>query len=142
MGRFLKSAAPLGGSVAQAVAIPKGNSNNRPSKPKNGDFRFNTDSGAIEYYNGTEWKYSATAGEVELNIDNFTGDGSTTTFTMSEEPSHAKQLLVFIGSVFQDYTTAYTITADEITFTSAPPNGETINVFHRISSTDTISYQI
>lgn len=142
MGRFLKTASPLGSTVAQAVSLAKGNSNNRPSKPKVGDFRFNTDSGALEYWTGNEWNYSAPAGEVELVIDNFTGDGSTTTFTMAEEPTQAKQIMVFIGSVFQDYTTAYTVNQDEITFTSAPPNGETINIFHRLSSTDTINYQI
>ena len=138
MGRFLKTASAPGAGVAQANSVAKGNSNNRPTKPKTGDFRFNTDTDAIEYWTGTTWKYSAPAGEVELDIDDFTGDGSTTTFTMAAEPSHAKQILVFIGSVYQDFSSAYTVTADEITFTSAPPNGETIKVIHHMASTDTV----
>lgn len=138
MGRFLKTTQALGVATAQAVSIAKGNSNNRPKAPKVGDFRFNTDTDAIEYWTGNEWKYSAPAGEVDLQIDDFTGDGSTTTFTMAAEPSHGKQILVFIGSVYQDYSTAYTVTADEITFTSAPPNGETIKVIHHLASTDTV----
>lgn len=142
MGRFLKTASPLGGAVAQAVSIAKGSSNNRPGRPKVGDFRFNTDADALEYYNGNEWKYSAPAGEVALTIDDFTGDGSTTTFTMAHEPTHAKQILVFIGSVYQDYVTAYTINQDEITFTSAPPNGETIKVIHHLASTDTVTNNV
>ena len=138
MGRFLKTTSALGSTVAQAVGLAKGNSSNRPKRPNIGDFRFNTDTDAIEYWNGNEWKYSAPAGEVSLTIDDFTGDGSTTTFTMAHEPTHAKQILVFIGSVYQDYLTSYTITADEITFTSAPPNGETIKVIHHLASTDTV----
>lgn len=138
MGRFLKTTSALGSTVAQAVSIARGNSNNRPNKPKVGDFRFNTDTDALEYYTGNEWKYSAPAGEVDLDIDDFTGDGSTTTFTMAAEPSHAKQILVFIGSVYQDFSTAYTVSADEITFTSAPPSGETIKVIHHLASTDTV----
>jgi hypothetical protein len=139
MGRFLKSAAPLGTTTAQAVSIAKGNANSRPANPKAGDMRFNTDVNAIEVFNGTEFQFQASGGEVALQIDDFTGDGLTTTFTMAAEPSHAKQILVFIGSVYQDYVTAYTINQDEITFTSAPPNGETIKVIHHLASTDTVN---
>lgn len=138
MGRFLKTQMAAGSATAQAVSIAKGSANKRPKNPKIGDLRYNTDVNAIEVFDGTEFQYQPKTGEVALVIDNFTGDGSTTTFQMGEEPSHAKQILVFIGSVYQDYTTAYTVTADEITFTSAPPNGETINIIHRLGSTDTI----
>lgn len=138
MPRFLKTSAAQGSSTAQAVSIAKGNANNRPKNPKTGDMRFNTDVNAIEVYDGTEFVYTVKAGEVDIQIDKFTGDGSTTTFTMAEEPLHAKQIMVFIGSVYQDYTTSYTTTADEITFTSAPPNGEVINVIHKLASTDTV----
>jgi len=44
--------------------------------------------------------------------------------------------MVFIGGVHQDPATAYTISADEITFTSAPPNGEAINVILDLGSTN------
>lgn len=137
MGRFLKVTKPIGGSTSQAVEIPSGASASRPATPKSGAIRFNTELAQIELFNGTEFVTQAKVGEVDLTIDSFTGDGSTTTFTMASEPSHAKQIMVFIGSVFQDYATAYTILEDDITFTSAPPTGETINVIHGIGSTDT-----
>lgn len=137
MGRFLKIAKSLGGSLAQAVEIPSGSSAARPLTPKSGAIRFNTETAQIELFNGSAFVTQAKVGEVTLTIDKFTGDGTTTTFTMAQEPSHAKQIMVFIGSVFQDYTTAYTILEDDITFTSAPPTGETINVIHGIGSTDT-----
>ena len=137
MGRFLKITKPLGGTLAQAVEIPSGASAARPVTPKSGSIRFNTELAQIELFNGTEFVTQAKVGEVDLTIDKFTGDGTTTTFTMAQEPSHARQIMVFIGSVFQDYTTAYTILEDDITFTSAPPTGETINVIHGLGSTDT-----
>lgn len=142
MGRFLKTSASLGSATAQAVKIPKGNSSKRPTAPSPGDIRFNTDVNAVEFFNGTEFVYQAPAGEVDLTFDHFTGDGSTTTFTMSSEPTHAKQIMVFIGSVYQDYITAYTTLEDDITFTSAPPNGEVIKVIHGLSSTDTVTSSV
>lgn len=137
MGRFLKMTAPLGVATSQAVEIPSGASASRPTTPKSGSIRFNTELAQIELFNGTEFVTQAKVGEVDLTIDSFTGDGTTTTFTMAQEPSHARQIMVFIGSVFQDYATAYTVLEDDITFTSAPPTGETINVIHGLGSTDT-----
>jgi len=136
MAHFLKISSTLGGGIAQAVAIPSGNSNNRPGNPKVGDFRFNTDNFKLEYFNGTQFVTSAQVGEVTLTVDSFTGDGSTVLFTLSAEQSGVNQVMVFIGGVHQDPATAYTISADEITFTSAPPNGEAINVILDLGSTN------
>lgn len=136
MGRFLKSVATLGTAVAQSITIPKGSSANRPTTPRLGDFRFNTDTSMLEYYDGNQFRQSAKVGEVSLVLDSFTGDNSTTTFQMSQEVSGVNQIMVFIGGVHQDPDTAYTVLLDEITFTSAPPTDEPINVLHNIGSTD------
>lgn len=37
------------------LKIPVGSSSERPSNPQEGDFRYNTDNGSLEFYNGTEW---------------------------------------------------------------------------------------
>lgn len=50
---------------------------------------------------------------------------------MSESESLESQLIVFVGSIYQDPTTAYTVDGGlDITFTSAPPDGEPISVIH------------
>ena len=136
MGRFLKTASAPGSGSAQALALPTGTSGNRPGNPKIGDFRFNTDNNLLEYFDGLAFQTSTKVGQVAITVDSFTGDGSTTTFTLSSEQSGVNQVMAFIGGVHQDPTTAYTISADEITFTSAPPNGEAVNVILDIGSTN------
>jgi hypothetical protein len=136
MGRFLKKVRAAGHSTAQSIAIPKGGTDSRPVTPEFGDTRFNTDTLALEIFNGTVFHASAHIGEVTLTVDTFTGDGSTTTYTMSKDATAVNQILVFIGSVYQQPTTAYSVLDDEITFTSAPPTGETISVTHNLGSTD------
>ena len=58
--------------------------------------------------------------------DTFTGDGTDTTFTLSQSVLSAKHLLVSVASVLQTPEVAYTITGTTLTFSSAPPNGATI----------------
>ena len=59
--------------------------------------------------------------------DEFNGDGSTTTFTLSRVPSAGNKdnFIVFINNVYQRYGSsyAYTVSGTTITFTSAPPSG-------------------
>ena len=68
-------------------------------------------------------------------IDNFTGDGSTTDFTLSRIPPNNASIIVTINGVFQhlsDTTTAraYSLEASVIKFTSAPASGDEIQVRH------------
>jgi hypothetical protein len=53
---------------------------------------------------------------------------------MSVAESTETQLIVFVGSIYQDPATAYTVNGGyDITFTSAPPNTVPINVIHTSS---------
>ena len=68
-------------------------------------------------------------------IDNFTGDGSATDFTLSRIPPNNASIIVTINGVFQhlsDPTTAraYSLEASVIKFTSAPASGDEIQVRH------------
>ena len=71
-------------------------------------------------------------------VDNFTGDGSTTAFTLSKAAVNNENLLVTIDGVVQypsdaQNTRAYTVTGTNsatITFASAPGNGSIIQVRH------------
>jgi len=63
-----------------------------------------------------------------LSRDSFTGDGSTTTFTMSESASDASMLNVIVNGLMQDVT-SYSVTNNtSLVFSEAPPRGANIEV--------------
>ena len=129
MGYFVKNREIQSGSTG--VRIPVGNSADRPDAPVFGMIRYNTDSGLVEFYNGTVWASLSAGGSFSYTVDDFTGDGSTLVFVMSEAESDETQIMVFVGSIYQDPATAYTVDGGfNITFTSAPPSGIPINVIH------------
>ena len=62
--------------------------------------------------------------------DEFTGDGTTTSFTLSTSASSEESIMVFIDGVSQP-TSAYTLPSDtNLTFNPAPPNSSAIKVLH------------
>ena len=121
----------------ESIVLPSGTSAQRPSDPSIGATRFNTTSGNLEVFNGTSFESLAVEGLVDLVVDTFTGDGSTTVFgSMTNAISDADYIMVFIEGVYQTPTTNYTVDGSyDITFTSAPPNGATINVIHNLNAT-------
>lgn len=134
MGYFVKNRRLQSGS--SGVVLPAGGSALRPDAPRFGLIRYNTDLGAVEFFNGSAFVQLGAAGAITYTVDNFIGDGSTLTFALSASVSGDDQVIVFVGSIYQTPTTAYTITGgslDDITFTSAPPVGEPISVI--LSST-------
>ena len=132
MGYFLKNRQLQSGSTG--VVIPTGSSATRPEAPVFGLIRYNTDLGAIEFFNGTIFQSVATAGGVNYTVDTFTGDGSTVAFNMSVAESVADEVIVFVGSLYQIPVTNYTVDGSvTITFTSAPPAGVSVNVIHSSS---------
>ena len=136
MGRFLKTVNLVGLGTANALQIPKGTTAQRPGVPKTGDMRFNTETTVIEFFDGTQFQLQTIVGNVTPLVDSFTGDGSTTAFTMTQAASEVKQIMVFVGGVHQDPATSYGVSTTTLTFTSAVPNGETVNVVHDLYSTD------
>ena len=129
MGTFLKNREIQSGSTG--IRIPTGSAANRPDQPVFGQIRFNTDIGFCEFYNGTIWQNFGTGGTVSYTVDDFVGDGSTEVFVMSEAESDETQIIVFVGSIYQDPATAYTVDGGfNITFTSTPPIDIPINVIH------------
>lgn len=132
MGYFLKNRQLQSGS--SGVVIPTGSSATRPDAPVFGLIRYNTDTGYIEYFNGSVFQSLTVTGGINYTVDNFTGDGSDTVFTMSIAESNADEIIVFVGSLYQIPTTNYTVDGGfDITFTSAPPIGVPINVIHSSS---------
>ena len=133
MGYFLKNRRL--DSAGSAVVVPAGLTSLRPSNPTNGSIRYNTDTSRFEiYYNA--WKDVAIIGKVNIVKDSFTGDGSTIAFTLSQAPAAATAIKVFIGNIHQNPGTAYTVSTSTLSFSSIPPLGQTIEVYHNFDSTD------
>lgn len=129
MGNFLKNRRLLSGSTG--VVLPTGSTADRPDSPTFGLIRYNTDSGFVEYFDGVVFNSLSVGGAISYVVDTFTGDGSTTVFTMSIAESVASNIIVFVGSIYQAPTVNYTVDGGyDITFTSAPPIGVPINVIH------------
>lgn len=135
MGNWTKNRLLESGSTS--VVIPAGTSAQRPDSPIFGQFRFNVDIAKLEFFNGTIFAPLASAGALTYAVDSFTGDGSTVAFTMSVEVVDPDQILVFIGSIYQNPGASqpggppYTVDGGfDITFASAPPDGEPISVIH------------
>jgi len=129
MGYFVKNRQLQSGSTG--VVLPTGSSANRPDNAAFGMIRYNTDSGLVEFFNGSSWTTLSTGGSITYTVDDFVGDGSTTVFLMSVAENTATQLIVFVGSIYQDPASSYTVDGGyNITFTSAPPNTVPINVIH------------
>jgi hypothetical protein len=139
MGRYLKNTQLLGGSYA--IQLPLGSNSLGPDTPQNGQIRFNTSTSKVELFYNSQWNQVAKIGSVAITVDEFTGDGVTTTFTMSQAESSVSAILVSIGGVYQQPTTNYTVDGSTtITFTSPPPapgiNPNKIVVVHNLNSTD------
>jgi hypothetical protein len=129
MGYFVKNRRLQSGSTG--VVIPTGSSSTRPDNPVFGLIRYNTDQGQIEFFNGVIFQYLASSGSMHYTVDNLgPGDGATTTFTMTIAVNTASAILVFVGSLYQIPNVNYTVSNFDITFTSAPPLGATIDVIH------------
>jgi len=136
-GKFDGGDTIKGAGETGATGTPSGGAADRPSDPDTGDIRFNTDDGALEVYDGTQFQTIATSGNATITQDSFTGDGSTTAFTMSTSVTsdQEQRIIVAVGNVYQNPASAYTLSGTTITFTSPPGSAETITVVHGFDST-------
>jgi len=120
--------------------LPVGTTAERTVSPLPGEIRFNTDANALEYYDDTfgQWESLPKVGTALITKDSFTGDGSTTVFTMSVTPANEDAIFVFVGNVHQNPGVAYTVSGSTITFSSAPPDTHTIIILHGFDSNQAI----
>ena len=61
-------------------------------------------------------------GTPNIEIDDFSGDGSTTIFTLTSEPASKNNLQIYINGVYQSKSN-YSVTTTTLTFITAPPVG-------------------
>ena len=104
-----------------AVEMPTGTDAQRPTAVA-GMLRFNTDTNGFEGYDGTEWGAIGGSSGSEINIDNFSGNGSTTVFNLSQSVDNENVTQVYIDGVYQQKNT-YSVVGAAITFSEAPPTG-------------------
>lgn len=108
-----------------------------------GDFYFNTSAAEVRFYNGVAWQ-SLTTGSID--VQNFVGNGTQTTFTLSQAPTGEDNTQVYIKGVYQQKDT-YSISGLSLIFSTAPPAGTTIEVVTLEAlaigqtSSDLVSYQ-
>jgi hypothetical protein len=79
---------------------------------------------------------SASISQYAPQVAYFSGNGSTTAFTLPVGVVSSAQILVFVANVPQNPSSAYTVSGTTLTFTSAPPTG-TNNVWVEYTSLQT-----
>ena len=134
----IRTATPTGDvalhiNTTTSMIPPGGTTAQRPSSAAEGMMRYNSSTKAIEFYNGTEWKTAGSDFTI-ITADDFSGDGSTVAFTLSEDATSAG-LIVALNGVVQDPGTAYSVSGTTLTFTEAPASGDNIDA--RIITTTT-----
>jgi len=108
-----------------SIIIPVGTTSQRPGNATIGMMRYNTQVGQIEFWNGSQW--NTTAGSFTVISENtYTGDGTTTAYTLSQSAT-TNATLVMINGVVQIPITAYSVSGTTLTFTEAPLSTDIID---------------
>ena len=93
-----------------------------------------SDSGTIKFRTGSELASDIGAKTtIEFNNRKYTGDGTTTGFTVTSGQSTAS-VIVTENGVVQQPTDDYAVSGTTLTFTTAPANGVVINIRELITS--------
>jgi hypothetical protein len=107
-------------------------STNPTSNNDSGDMFFNTSTGKMMVYNGTNsaWEEVQSIGNFFISTFSESFDGSRTAFTVSNAPSNAQQLIISINGVIQKPNSGtgspsegFTLSGSTVTFSSAVPSG-------------------
>ena len=110
---------------SQAFYVPAGSTGNRPTGVA-GAFRYNSTTSEFEGYTSA-WGSIGGSGATNVSLTEATGNGSTTAFTLSTAPGTENNTQVFLDGVYQEKGT-YAVSGSTLTFSTAPPNGTSIEV--------------
>jgi hypothetical protein len=105
-----------------AIQVPTGGTAQRPTGA-NGMIRYNTDTPALEYFDGSIWVPVTNT----VTDQQITADGTNNTFTLDQQASTVG-VIVSINGTLQRPTSAYTVAGDQITFTETPEATDVIDV--------------
>ena len=121
-----------------SMVVPVGTTGQRPVTPYTGMMRFNTTTNQMEVYNNSEWAGVGGTSYTVITDEQFDGDGSTVTFTLSTAQT-TSSCIVSINGVVQIPTLAYAVSGTTLTFTEAPAVGDVIDV-RQLTTTTTVTY--
>jgi hypothetical protein len=126
----------------RALTIPVGSAANAqlPNPAPNELIGWDPTGGALQNFPLTGLPTAVAYGNHFYNI--FTGNGSTTTFTLSGDPILLSNVMVAISGVVQLPGIDYTINDSDIMFTSAPPNGASVLVRYGLAVEEVYSTSI
>ena len=106
-----------------AVTMSAGTTAQRPTGVA-GMFRYNTTEDKFEGYSTTWGEIGG--GAADLRVNSFTGNGSTTAYTLTTSPD-LSNTLAYIDGVYQ-VKAAYAMSGQVLTFTAAPDSGALIEI--------------
>lgn len=106
-----------------AIGLPTGGNTARPSVPNAGQFRYNSDLGTVEFYNGAGWVAMSNT----ITDQAITPDGTSSTYTLNNTTT-AVGVLVSINGTVQQPGVAYTVAGNQITFSEVPLVTDIIDV--------------
>ena len=75
---------------------------------------------------------NATAGTNTMQVNEYTGNGSTAAYTLATSASSENELLVYMDGVYQHHNT-YAVSGTTLTFDTNVPNGSKVEAFHMVS---------
>jgi hypothetical protein len=81
------------------------------------------------------------AGANTVEVDEYTGNGSTTAYTLSTTCTSENNLLVYMDGVFQHHNT-YAVSGTTLTFDTNVPNGSKVEAYHMISVSNSNMVQL
>jgi len=125
-------------NATNSFVVPVGTTGQRPVTPYTGMMRFNTSTNQMEVYNNSEWTSVGGTSYTVITDEQFNGDGSTVTFTLSSSQT-TSSCIVSINGVVQIPTLAYAVSGTTLTFTEAPAVGDVIDV-RQLTTTTTVTY--
>lgn len=92
-----------------------------PDTPTEGDLWLDSESGELNVYFGNAWAaVSASAGQLDIQVNNFTGDGIQSDFTLTVTPAGSNYTIVTVGGVVQPRN-YYNIDGSTLSFGTPPP---------------------
>jgi len=142
----LVAGAKLQINSADSILLPVGTNSQRPTASglgtdTQGMLRYNSTVGGIEWYTGSAWVAASTSFTV-IQENQYSGDGSTTTFTLPATTTTAG-VIVSINGIVQIGGSgyAYTVSGTTLTFSQAPASGDVIDtrVLTTTSTVQTLS---
>ena len=131
--------------MATIIKLKRGTSTPTTSDLANGEVGIDTsakkfyinDSGTIKEIGGGTSSGDSSS-PLSGDVRGYTGDGSTTGFTVTSGAT-VENVLVFLNGVFQRPTTDYTVSSTTLTFGTAPVNGDVITIKELVEGQNTFN---